>query len=123
MRLHSIAVGCALAGVAVVLGAFGAHALKGSLGADEIEVWRTAVQYQMGHALGMVLHGLFRERREVKDAPAWCFFLGSVVFSGSLYALALGAPRGVGMVTPVGGVLFIVGWGVFAVQAVRSRRS
>jgi uncharacterized membrane protein YgdD (TMEM256/DUF423 family) len=122
VKVDWVVVGCGSAALAVVLGAFGAHALKGSIGVDEIEIWKTGVQYQMVHAIAIVVHGVFRERRSVGAAPAWCFFLGSLVFCGSLYVLAVGGPRGVGVITPVGGVLFVVGWVVFGVQAVRGRR-
>jgi uncharacterized membrane protein YgdD (TMEM256/DUF423 family) len=114
-----IAIGCASGALAVVLGAFGAHALKERVGADELDIWKTAVQYQALHALALVLFGLFRERRSVGSAPGWCFAAGSAIFSGTLYAIVLGGPRVLGAVTPVGGVLLIGGWIAFAVQALK----
>jgi uncharacterized membrane protein YgdD (TMEM256/DUF423 family) len=94
---------------AVLLGAFGAHALQGSLGARSLELWHTAVNYHAWHALALALAvglGFGRSRRVAIAA----FALGIVLFSGSLYALALGAPRWTGVITPFGGLAFIVGW-------------
>lgn len=107
-----VAVGAVLAGLAVLLGAFGAHALKARLGVEALDWWRTAVQYQMWHALAVLaigLSGISRFR-----LPAWLFVGGAIVFSGTLYVMALGAPRWFGAVTPVGGVLMIAGWVVLA---------
>lgn len=94
---------------AVLLGAFGAHALKDALDATHRELWHTAVQYHFWHALALAAAALARESK-ARRLAAWAFSLGVVMFSGSLYALALGAPRWVGIVTPFGGVAFIVGW-------------
>jgi uncharacterized membrane protein YgdD (TMEM256/DUF423 family) len=102
-----------LAGVAgasaVLLGAFGAHALQTVLDTRTLELWHTAVNYHVWHALALVLAvglGAGRSRRVAIAA----FALGIVLFSGSLYALALGAPRWAGIITPFGGLAFIVGW-------------
>jgi uncharacterized membrane protein YgdD (TMEM256/DUF423 family) len=94
---------------AVLLGAFGAHALRGVLDAHQHELWHTAVDYHVWHALALALtaglgHG--RSRRVAVVA----FALGIVLFSGSLYALALGAPRWTGIITPLGGLAFVTGW-------------
>lgn len=94
---------------AVLLGAFGAHALRDVLDAGHLELWHTAVEYHMWHALALaIVAGLGRGRAAhlAKIALA----LGIVLFSGSLYALALGAPRWTGIITPFGGLAFIVGW-------------
>ena len=94
---------------AVLLGAFGAHALKDMLDAAHRELWHTAVQYHFWHALALALAALCGDGKARRIATlAWV--TGIVLFSGSLYALALGAPRWVGIVTPFGGVAFIVGW-------------
>ena len=113
------AAGAILGGLAVALGAFGAHALQSRIGADALGWWHTAVEYQMWHALAVIALGLsgFRWTR----VPAWLFAAGSVVFSGTLYAMALGAPRWLGAVTPLGGLAMIAGWAVLAVRAVRLR--
>ena len=102
---------------AVGLGAFGAHALKSRLAPDMQAIWQTAVQYHAWHALGLLAVGLFTMLRP--DAPraslaAWLFVAGIVLFSGSLYALALSGVRGFGAVTPLGGVAFLGGWLAFA---------
>ncbi|WP_243039735.1 DUF423 domain-containing protein [Dyella sedimenti] len=94
---------------AVMLGAFGAHALRDVLDARGTELWHTAVSYHFWHALALVLAVSAAPGRARRVASA-CFALGIVVFCGTLYALALGAPRWVGAITPVGGVSFIVGW-------------
>ena len=94
---------------AVLLGAFGAHALQGVLDARHSELWHTAVNYHVWHALALALAvalGGGRSRRVAVIA----FTLGIILFSGSLYALALGAPRWTGIITPFGGLAFIVGW-------------
>ncbi len=109
----------ALGALAVILGAFGAHALKERLGAEELGWWHTGVTYHALHAVALAVWALHRERRGAGAAPGWCLLLGTAVFSGTLYALALGAPRWLGAVTPLGGVLMIAGWSLFAAQALR----
>ena len=94
---------------AVLLGAFGAHALATTLDATSLGVWHTAVNYHALHALALVLAvglGYGRSRRVAIAS----FGLGIVLFSGSLYALALGAPRWTGIITPIGGLAFMLGW-------------
>ena len=104
------AIGAAAAGAtAVALGAFGAHALRGVLDADAQRIWHTAVDYQFWHALALLAVSQARSSRW-RLAAAAAFALGMVLFCGSLYALALGAPRLTGAVTPLGGVCFILGW-------------
>lgn len=96
----------------VLLGAFGAHALRARLSADMLRVWDTAVQYQFWHALALLAVGLLALRGDDAWLPAagGAFALGVLVFSGSLYALALSGVRGLGAVTPVGGLLLMAGW-------------
>ena len=94
---------------AVLLGAFGAHALRGVLDARGAELWHTAVNYHAWHALALAVAvglGCGRSGRVARAA----FTVGIVLFSGSLYALALGAPRWVGIITPFGGLAFVAGW-------------
>ena len=114
-----VSTGAVLAGLAVALGAFGAHALQSRIGADALGWWHTAVEYQMWHALAVLALGLSGLRWT--RLPAWLFAAGSVVFSGTLYAMALGAPRWLGAVTPLGGLAMIAGWAVLAVRAARLR--
>lgn len=94
---------------AVLLGAFGAHALRGVLDAAGRELWHTASQYHFWHALALAVACLAPPGRARRCALA-AFAIGIVLFSGSLYALALGAPRWCGAITPLGGLAFIVGW-------------
>lgn len=94
---------------AVVFGAFGAHALRGVLDIRGVELWHTASQYHFWHALALALAAAANQGRARRCALG-AFAIGIVLFSGSLYALALGAPRWCGAITPFGGVAFIVGW-------------
>jgi uncharacterized membrane protein YgdD (TMEM256/DUF423 family) len=99
--------------IAVALGAFGAHGLKERLAAlpEAAGWWQTATFYLLAHAVAVgALRGGF---------AGWCWALGAAIFSGTLYALALGAPRWLGAVTPVGGVLLLAGWILFAARAAR----
>jgi uncharacterized membrane protein YgdD (TMEM256/DUF423 family) len=107
-KFEAMTVGVAGAS-AVVLGAFGAHALRGVLDPQSTELWHTAVSYHFWHALALSLAVFAAEGRGGRLAVR-AFALGIVLFSGSLYALALGAPRLVGVITPLGGLAFIVGW-------------
>lgn len=113
-----------LAGIAgasaVLFGAFGAHALRGTLDADQRELWHTAVQYHFWHALALAVAAWTGQGRAGRCAVI-AFALGIVLFSGSLYALALGAQRWVGIVTPFGGVAFIVGWIALGLALQRQR--
>jgi uncharacterized membrane protein YgdD (TMEM256/DUF423 family) len=94
---------------AVLLGAFGAHALRGVLDPSAREIWHTASQYHFWHALALAIACLAPLGRARRAALA-AFAIGIVLFCGSLYALALGAPRWCGAITPLGGLAFIVGW-------------
>ena len=94
---------------AVLLGAFGAHALRGVLDARGSELWHTAVNYHAWHALALAVAAGLGRGRSGRVAMA-AFVVGIVLFSGSLYALALGAPRWVGIITPFGGLAFVAGW-------------
>jgi uncharacterized membrane protein YgdD (TMEM256/DUF423 family) len=103
--------GSGLGALAVVLGAFGAHALKDSLAPDRLAIFEVGVRYQMYHALALLLTGvLLRGSSSPATWPTQLFFWGTVVFSGSLYALAFGAPKMLGAVTPLGGLALIGGW-------------
>jgi uncharacterized membrane protein YgdD (TMEM256/DUF423 family) len=105
--------GALSAATSIVLGAFGAHALKGKLSISSQATFETAVHYQMTHSLGLLLVGVLMIVLGVKTpwlTAAWSFTVGIFLFSGSLYGLALLGWRWLGPVTPVGGALFIVGW-------------
>ena len=106
--------------LAVIAGAFGAHALSERLGPRELQLWETAARYLMYGSLSLVLAGLYgAQTRRLVDAPGWCLLLGSLVFSGTVFGLALGGPRWLGAVTPIGGTLMIVGFLLFAWLATR----
>ncbi|MCK9563260.1 MAG: DUF423 domain-containing protein [Bacteroidales bacterium] len=97
--------------LAVALGAFGAHGLKASFGPHLLEVWQTAVSYQMYHSLALlVLAVLPAARGALFQRAAWLMVAGTVIFSGTLYGRVLLDIPAFGMVTPVGGVLLLVGW-------------
>ena len=112
-----------LMAAAVAFGAFGAHALKTRLSPEALAIWQTAVNYHAWHALGLLGTGVlmlqFPHVRALRHA-AWLFVLGMAFFSGSLYALALGAPSRIGVVTPLGGVAFIAGWLLLALGVARA---
>jgi len=108
----------------VATGAFGAHALKARLAPEPLAVWHTAVQYHFWHALGVLAVGMAGfHRRETgwMGAAGWLLTAGMVLFSGSLYALALGAPRTLGVVTPFGGLALLAGWLAFAWAVISAR--
>jgi len=108
----------------VVLGAFGAHALRERLSESLLRAWQTGVEYQFYHAFALLLLGGLIHSGAVtgtwSSAAGWCFALGVLLFSGSLYGLALGGPRILGPVTPLGGLFFILGWGCLLVALLRS---
>lgn len=102
----------------VALGAFGAHGLEGRLSAEAQDWWATATLYGLVHsvaALSLSLHN-----RHI--APSAAFIIGVFLFSGSLYAMGLGAPRWFGAITPLGGVSFLIGWALIAYQSLRNPR-
>ena len=101
-----------MGGLGVIAGAFGAHALRGRLGPDDLAIFETAVRYQMYHALALLGVGLWLERvpGPALEWAARLFVLGVVIFSGSLYGLVLSGQRWLGAVTPVGGLALIAGW-------------
>lgn len=122
MTSRPILVAAALLGaLAVVLGAFGAHALREALDERSLAIWQTGVDYQFRHVLALLAAGLLARTRASRAAmlAAVAFLIGIALFSGSLYALALGAPRAVGAITPIGGVAFIAGWLALAWSAFR----
>jgi uncharacterized membrane protein YgdD (TMEM256/DUF423 family) len=117
-----VLVAALLGALGVLLGAFGAHGLRQRLAPELLALWQTAVQYHLWHALAMLGVGLlslhFPQHGWLR-AAALLLFAGIVLFSGSLYALALGAPRVLGAATPLGGLSLIAGWGCLAIAAFR----
>ena len=116
-----IAIGALSGCVAVAAGAFGAHALKKSLSPDMMDVFELAARYQMVHALALLAVGLWTARlpSPATTVAGWAFTAGTIVFSGSLYTLALTGATQLGMVTPFGGAAFLVGWLALAAGAMR----
>jgi uncharacterized membrane protein YgdD (TMEM256/DUF423 family) len=106
-------IGALTAMLSVVLGAFGAHLLEDRLTADALDVYETGVQYHMFHAVGILLIALLIDRLPSQKLAIWAarlLLIGIVLFSGSLYALALSGVKVLGAITPLGGVAFIAGW-------------
>ncbi len=107
--------------LAVGMGAFGAHALKGRLDAYSLSVYEKAVFYHFIHAVGILLVSLLARTNAVtvggQTRVAWLLFAGIILFSGSLYALALTGARVLGAITPLGGLAFIAGWVLLAYEA------
>jgi len=123
-RSTALALAGAVSGfLAVAAGAFGAHALRARLAPDMLAVFETAARYQMTHALALLFVGWVARRRP-KSAlrlAGWLFVVGTVLFCGSLYGLALSGARGLGAVTPLGGLAFLAGWIALAVGVARER--
>ena len=117
-----VVVGAAGCAVAVTAGAFGAHALQARLDARSLQLWETAARYLMYGALGIVLVGLAAHQAPAAGfgRAAWALAAGTLVFAGTVMALALGGPRWLGAVTPIGGTLMIVGFLLFAWAALRA---
>lgn len=110
-----LAAGAFTSGLGVVLGAFGAHFLKGKLSMEMLAVFEVGVRYQIYHGLALCLLGVLALHYSSMylNYSGMSFLLGIVLFSGSLYALALTEIRAFGAITPIGGLLFILGWGLF----------
>lgn len=108
--------------IAVGAGAFGAHGLKNVLSQDMLAIWHTAVTYQVMHALGMFVIALLIPRlgQPLLGVAGAMMLAGIVIFSGSLYALALSGIRVLGAITPIGGVAFLVAWALVAWAAFRA---
>ena len=113
--------GSILAGIAVGLGAFGAHGLRGILSPEDLVTFETGVRYQMYHALALlgVAWAVTQWETVLLEWTGWLFVLGILVFSGSLYILVLTGQRWLGAVTPLGGLAFILGWILLASAAFR----
>lgn len=118
-----VALGSVNAALAVILGAFGAHALKARISPEMLSVYHTASQYHFYHALGMLLVGVLASQLRASGALQLSGFLmlaGIVLFSGSLYVLAVTGITWLGAITPLGGVAFIAAWVVLAWAALRA---
>jgi uncharacterized membrane protein YgdD (TMEM256/DUF423 family) len=119
-----IAAGALLMLLGVILGAFGAHALQALLSPQRLASYQTGVNYQLLHSLGLVAVGIVAQLTTETTRLRWSARLmlaGIVLFSGSIYLMAAGAPRALGMVAPLGGVSFMAAWGLLAWHALTRR--
>jgi uncharacterized membrane protein YgdD (TMEM256/DUF423 family) len=123
MATRWFAIGAWLGALGVSLGAFGAHGLKTRVSAEMVAVWETGARYHILHALALLATAWACERwpGSLSNGAGWLFLAGILVFSGSLYALALSGLRGLGAITPIGGLCFIAGWVCLALSAMRAR--
>jgi uncharacterized membrane protein YgdD (TMEM256/DUF423 family) len=117
------ALGSFSAALGVVAGAFGAHALRSKLTPDLFDVFQTGVKYHLIHAIGLlaVAWAVQRWGGGMVNAAGWMFVVGTVLFSGSLYALSLSGVRALGAITPIGGVAFVAGWVLLGITALQGR--
>ena len=117
-------VGACLAGVSVLLGAFGAHGLKTRVSSDDLGIFETAVRYQMYHSLGILFISTLGITKSFPDnillIPTYLMVAGIIIFSGSLYILVLTNTRWLGAITPIGGGLLIFSWFLLAFNIYRS---
>ena len=114
--------GAILAAIAVSLGAFGAHTLKARLNPADLATFEIGARYQMYHALALfiVAWAVTRWPSNLLNASGWLFILGTTIFSGSLYLLAISGQRWLGAVTPLGGLSLIIGWAMLAYGILRA---
>lgn len=118
-----IVIGAINAFLAVALGAFGAHGLEGKVPDRYLEIWKTAVQYQMFHAGGMFLVGLLLSHfpgSSLLQWSGWLMLAGIILFSGSLFVLAVTQISKLGAITPLGGLAFLAAWVLLIVAAVKN---
>jgi uncharacterized membrane protein YgdD (TMEM256/DUF423 family) len=122
MTPNWIFIGALLGAVSVIAGAFGAHGLASRLDARSLELWETASRYLMYGAFALALVGLLGRQGAVRGVAGagWCLLTGSLIFSGTVAVLALGGPRWLGAVTPIGGTLLILGFLLFAWAALKT---
>jgi len=122
---HGALAAGALGALGVAAGAFGAHALRGTIDARSLEIWQTAAHYQQVHAAVLLAVSLWalQEERRLRRLSILLFTIGILLFAGTLYPLALGiGPRMLGALTPIGGFCLIGGWIVVAIEGFQSRR-
>jgi len=107
--------------LAVALGAFGAHGLEGRISEKSIAIWEKAVHYQMFHTTALLVTGLLMLKYQATSltAAGWAFFIGIVIFSGSLYIYATTSIKAFAIVTPLGGVSFLVGWVLLGIATMK----
>jgi uncharacterized membrane protein YgdD (TMEM256/DUF423 family) len=117
-----IVAGSLFAALGIILGAFGAHVLKNRLSAESLVIYHTAVNYQIYHALGLILIGILSSQLQTESLIVWsgyCLLAGIVLFCGGLYLLSVTGQHWLGAVTPFGGMAFILGWVLLALSVWR----
>jgi uncharacterized membrane protein YgdD (TMEM256/DUF423 family) len=114
--------GAVFMALGVLLGAFGAHALKSILSPEMLAVYKTGIEYQFYHALGLLLIGLigFQVKSKYLQWSGLLITIGIILFSGSLYALSVSGIKAIGAITPIGGISFVAGW-IFLALAIWKR--
>lgn len=123
MGKQQLIIGSTLAGLAVILGAFGAHAFQPTLAAfGRTGTYDTAVQYHMFHAIGILITGILLRQNQhgLLKTASMLFLAGIIIFSGSLYVLSLTNITKLGMITPIGGIAFISGWILLVIAVVKN---
>ncbi|MDH5361413.1 MAG: DUF423 domain-containing protein [Gammaproteobacteria bacterium] len=124
MNNRLIPIGATMALLGVAFGAFGAHALKGQLDGYYLEIYKTGVLYHLIHALGIILTGIIAQHSLNAGRVVLSGYLmvgGIVIFSGSLYLLAISGQRWLGAITPIGGILFMLAWGLLALSSYKQK--
>lgn len=122
MSRFMLGAGSLSAGLAVAFGAFGAHGLSTRLSPEMLQIWETGARYQMYHALALLAVAFAAGTLPTSSLPGWAgglFIAGTVLFSGSLYVLALTGRLWMGAITPLGGLAFLAGWACLLVAAIR----
>ena len=121
--MNWLSIGAINMAVAVACGAFAAHGLKARLSGEQMAWWQTGTQYFFYHALGLLIVGMLLRINLTSPTIAWVMQLGIVFFTGSLYLMALGMPRWLGAITPIGGTLFIIAWIWLAISVAKHTSS
>ena len=123
MQRIFFSLGAGFALLSVAIGAFAAHALKTKLSTEMLAIFEIGARYQMYHALGLIViaWAFSQWNSQLVLAAGWLFVAGIAIFSGSLYALSLTGIRQLGMITPIGGLAFIIGWFLLVLAALRSQ--
>ena len=121
MKNFYFAVGAAFSLLSVLFGAFGAHFLRDRLSKEMLDIFEVAVRYQMYHGIGLIVvaWAFSQWQNSYISTAGWCFIVGILIFSGSLYILSLTGLRWFGAITPIGGLAFIAGWGCLVIAAFR----
>ena len=121
MNKTALLIGVAFCGLSVILGAFGAHGLKDKLSDYSISVFNKGVMYQFFHGIGIILTVIldYNLKSLSFDTSIWLFVFGIILFSGSLYILAITEVKWFGMITPIGGIMFILGWALMFINVLK----